>query len=360
MISLLQRLFGAGRAAGPGASPTSNGSRLDASAALLKRSLDPTLTAATGLEVVLQLLDAGLHQAAADAAKALRGRFALNADLFTLHARCLLALGEVEQAADVVFNKLQALDLYDYDTVVVKALLGNRSEQGGALRASLLGTPRIKELLCRSNMGRFESLGQNCEFGFVQRRFGHEPLGLFRWGTMPLEQMIRLFDVDFEGFGLAESSRLKLHINPDTDHREYRFCDDAFQYEVHTYQDDMVLGETGVGDALLKKSLLHAQFLARVLRETLLSADKVCVYMNPKPVDLSEAQALLAALRRLGNNRLLVVTDGHNSAEPVITHRSEHLLMGRIEEFNVYQPPLAAWSALIAEASRHFFPEVLW
>ena len=30
-------------------------------------------------------------------------------------------------------------------------------------------------------LNSFESLGDNCEFGFVQRKFGTEPAGLLRW-----------------------------------------------------------------------------------------------------------------------------------------------------------------------------------
>lgn len=37
----------------------------------------------------------------------------------------------------------------------------------------------------------FESLGDNCEFGFVQRHNGYEPGGLLRWATVPHESLIK-------------------------------------------------------------------------------------------------------------------------------------------------------------------------
>ncbi len=38
---------------------------------------------------------------------------------------------------------------------------------------------------------QFESLGDNCEFGFVQRFHGAEPSSLFRWATAPLHGVLR-------------------------------------------------------------------------------------------------------------------------------------------------------------------------
>lgn len=37
----------------------------------------------------------------------------------------------------------------------------------------------------------FESLGDNCEFGFVQRYHGAEPSSLYRWATAPLHGVMR-------------------------------------------------------------------------------------------------------------------------------------------------------------------------
>ena len=39
-------------------------------------------------------------------------------------------------------------------------------------------------------VSRFESLGDNCEFGFVQRFHGAEPSALLRWATAPIEGVI--------------------------------------------------------------------------------------------------------------------------------------------------------------------------
>src|SRR5579885_2880091 len=48
-------------------------------------------------------------------------------------------------------------------------------------------------------MMRFESLGENCEFGLAQRRCGAEPLGLLRFASAPLEKLLAGLEGRFEG-----------------------------------------------------------------------------------------------------------------------------------------------------------------
>jgi len=47
-------------------------------------------------------------------------------------------------------------------------------------------------------LGRFESLGDNCEFGFVQRQLGLESGGLFRWSVTSATSLITLLETRFE------------------------------------------------------------------------------------------------------------------------------------------------------------------
>ena len=62
-----------------------------------------------------------------------------------------------------------------------------------AIRRALAGTvwgwhwPRRKQAEAGGTLWeRFESIGDNCEFGFVQRHHGVEPSGLLRWARAPL------------------------------------------------------------------------------------------------------------------------------------------------------------------------------
>lgn len=50
-----------------------------------------------------------------------------------------------------------------------------------------------------SLVARFESLGDNCEFGFVQRRSGVEDGGLLRWAVSPPEALLKAIRSRFSG-----------------------------------------------------------------------------------------------------------------------------------------------------------------
>ena len=53
----------------------------------------------------------------------------------------------------------------------------------------------------------FESLGENCEFGLVQRRCGIEPLGLLRFSSTPLPPLLHALRERFAGMGAAGDDR---------------------------------------------------------------------------------------------------------------------------------------------------------
>ena len=81
------------------------------------------------------------------------------------------------------------------DDPVGPELMGQAREGAAFAAADALGTPhtpvaieRVEDEATRALLLRFESLGADCEFGLVQRRYGAEPLGLLRWNkdTQPL------------------------------------------------------------------------------------------------------------------------------------------------------------------------------
>jgi len=90
-------------------------------------------------------------------------------------------------------------------TRTVREAVEDRSPACGLGDAS--GRPRLTELGARPIVGlsaqelmyRFESLGDNCEFGLVQRRCGAEPLGLFRFASIGTEQVARALEAGLEG-----------------------------------------------------------------------------------------------------------------------------------------------------------------
>src|SRR3954454_11670711 len=54
----------------------------------------------------------------------------------------------------------------------------------------------------------FESVGDNCELGLVQRQVGAEPLGLLRFSGAPLRSLLRGLASRFHGIADPESIRI--------------------------------------------------------------------------------------------------------------------------------------------------------
>jgi hypothetical protein len=58
-------------------------------------------------------------------------------------------------------------------------------------------------------LSAFESLGEDCEFGLLQRRYLVEPpLSLFRWGGAPVARLIEGRDNNFAGLAESDSTDL--------------------------------------------------------------------------------------------------------------------------------------------------------
>ncbi len=53
------------------------------------------------------------------------------------------------------------------------------------IAVNLAAVSAVEQITLQDLMLQFESLGQNCEFGLVQRRAGADPLGLLRFDSAP-------------------------------------------------------------------------------------------------------------------------------------------------------------------------------
>ena len=61
---------------------------------------------------------------------------------------------------------------------------------------------------------RFESVGENCEFGLFQRRCDAEPLGLLRFSSTFMRNLIRGVQSGFAGLGENEDIEPRLEGGP--------------------------------------------------------------------------------------------------------------------------------------------------
>lgn len=147
----------------------------------------------------------------------------------------------------------------------------------------------------------FESLGSNCELGMVQRHYGVEPLGLFRFSYTPLQGLLAALEGDFRTASFGDQASLVL--NSET--REYELVDRAHGFEWHTWQYD---GQTDA-DALERQELVRLPYLVRRFYETLEDGEKILVLRDEDgTTERAVVDRLLAALRRHGDVTVLWVS----------------------------------------------------
>ncbi len=144
----------------------------------------------------------------------------------------------------------------------------------------------------------FQSLGDDCEFGLVQRRYGAEHLALLRWVTLSAETLITLLDRRLEGFGEPDSTEITV-----APWGELMAHDLTYGIRMHSF-----VQQGAVDQARFK--LNHCRrmaFLKAKLFEDLAAGEKLFVFNGGAAMTEAVAAALQASLRPYGAARLLAV-----------------------------------------------------
>ncbi len=207
-------------------------------------------------------------------------------------------------------------------------------------------------------VGQFESLGDSCEFGLVQRVAGAEPLGLLRFAGFSgaldhrLEELVAALDRGFEGLG--DTDTVQVTVAGEPGHQEYLLREATYGLQYHTF-----LSPTDVDVATLRKNeSIRLRFLRRKLLADLASAEKIFIWKSNLPVEETRVRRLLAALRRHGPATLLWVCAADVASGRVgdVEKLSDNLLRGVIDRFASYETMTdihhAAWFEICAAAVR--------
>jgi hypothetical protein len=192
---------------------------------------------------------------------------------------------------------------------------------------------------------KFENLGENCEFGLVQRRLGAEPLGLLRFSSTPILKLIDALNLRFEGLGRPELVEVR------ASEKEYMVLDKKFGFLYHPW--------VSLGDADPKE--IHARecgrlpFLVSKLIDDLEEGEKIFVYHGMRKLSETIVLRLVEALRRYSKATLLWV-EVEDEAHPAGTVKelTEGLLKGYIDRFapgeNAHDISLEPWIAICRNA----------
>ena len=197
-------------------------------------------------------------------------------------------------------------------------------------------------------MQNFESLGDNCEFGLVQRRCGAEPLGLLRFANISLDHLKLALANEFAGLG--EVANLEFWLEPGRK-REYAIRDTAVHLTFHTFQYEGEVDEA----TLLPQHAARLKFLRRELLDDLADGEKLCVFKQNAPVTEPAIRELHAALARHGRNTLLWVAQADPSHPPGTVERlDDGLLKGYVDRFapyhNAHDLSFEVWLEICAAA----------
>lgn len=193
----------------------------------------------------------------------------------------------------------------------------------------------------------FESLGENCEFGLVQRQCGAEPLGLLRFSSTPYEPLLRAMRSRFAGLGRPEFLEVEIAESG----REYMIFDSRFGFRYHAWVN---VGEMQPYD-IHAREVRRLPLLIRKLVEDLTEGQKIFVYHGMRPLSEEEARELAEAVRSYGSGTLLWVERADAMHPPgSVVRVAPGLLKGHMDRFapgdNAHDLSLDCWITLCRNA----------
>ena len=194
----------------------------------------------------------------------------------------------------------------------------------------------------------FESLGENCEFGLFQRRCEIEPLGLLRFSSTFMRNLIRGIDNGFDGLGEIDDIDLRLEGEP---RKEYMIHEKKFGLVYHSFVYE---GQRSVW-LMREQESARLKFLRRKFIEELQAGDKIFVYKFGSAVSEEEILPLSMALNRYGEATLLwVVQAGPDRPAGMVEVVMPGLLKGYIDRFapeqNAHDLSFDGWLRVCANA----------
>lgn len=194
---------------------------------------------------------------------------------------------------------------------------------------------------------QFESLGDNCELGLVQRQAGAEPLGLLRFSGTPLRNLLRGLNARFAK--IADADHVRVHVEND----EYMVKLTRYDFNYHA---ELKVGEADPAD-IHRQQCKTVGFLAGKLMDDLEDATKILVFRQNEPLLASDLIDLRATLNAYGPNRLLLVQEacpGHPPGSVIVI--DERMMVGYVrrlaERHAVHDLDYLSWMQVLRKAWR--------
>ena len=182
---------------------------------------------------------------------------------------------------------------------------------------------------------RFESLGDGCEFGMVQRRFKAEPLGLLRWTSIGAAELVRLLETRFEGVGAPDNVTLDVWDG------EYVTLDKRFRMAGHTFTRE----NAEPRDRFLQQQCRRLAYLSRKLIEDLEAGEKIFVHLFQHDVADDYMIPMYKCIRRFSENSVLFGVRLDESPSPAcrVERADDALFIGYMDRFSTVDINYDGW-----------------
>jgi hypothetical protein len=173
----------------------------------------------------------------------------------------------------------------------------------------------------------FESIGENCEFGLFQRQCDAEPLGLLRFSSTFMRNLMRGVERGFQDLGEIEDIEPRLEGTP---RKEFMIHEKKYGLVYHTFVYE---GERSVW-LMREQEAARLKFLRRKFLEELEAAEKIFIYQFSGPMSEEEILPLYLALNRYGPATLLWVVPAElDRPAGTVEVLMPRLMKGHIDRF---------------------------
>jgi tetratricopeptide (TPR) repeat protein len=226
-----------------------------------------------------------------------------------------------------------------------------RPAPSSAVRRKSRSVTTLEPLDTKELMLAFESLGERCDFGAVQRSFGAEPLGLLRFAFTKFDSLIAALEDRFAAIGTEEDTGFEHYKDENILYmRKYGLI-------FHTFVYDRDLPTSEKREAFQAKQLQRLVFLKNKLVADLQDPQKIYVYSTDERHSDDDVQWLFSALQTFGPNSLLYVRPSRDDRSSGLVERLEDGLYagyfpGLADFVGGAQPPFDLWRHLCQQAYR--------
>ncbi len=199
----------------------------------------------------------------------------------------------------------------------------------------------------RDLLMRFESLGDTCEFGILQRRFGAEPLGLLRWASVDPPDLLAALRSRFEGVGTPEQTTIGVTNGA------YWLLDTRFNFYFATF----TLEKFEPREPFYVDQCQRVRFLRRSMLETLEAGKSILVYKYDPAYSTAQLFELHDAVRSYNQRAMLLGVRLQQPDHPSgsVEVLREGLLAGYIDRFSDVDLSIETWLAICRQAADIYF-----